>query len=449
MRLPHLPFAAAPPVSAAALLLVVALAGAQERDSIPGVQLGLLYEGAGLPALAVETFRANFEVREEAGAAEAILRRDLGFSDHFRMLGRYAGSVGGPDALDYDTWDELGAHYLVRGRLENPAGRISLVLEIHDVVYERLESTRRFVLPSRNDPDFRMAAHRVSDAVVLALTGVPGMAASRVVFRTSRDGGRTQELWIVDSDGEGLSRLTSLGTILLSPSWHPSGRRVVFTAMTEDGRHEIREQEVGRFEARTLAPGVEGTLMTPTYDPSGRSVVFVHDEGRRSRILAFDPVTSCCLREMTTNRWSLSSPDLGPDGRRLTFVSDRIGRPLIYQMDLEGGPPQILSPVQGYFTSPEWSPDGRLVVFHGAEKSGEPYQILVVDPRDRTTRQVTWEGWAEDPSWAPDSRHLVYQGEREGRRGLWVFDTGTGRTRLLVEDERADLPAWSPALGAR
>lgn len=430
----------------AAAILGLAPAGltAQERDSIPGVALGLLYDGAHVPTLAVETFTAGFEVRDEASAAEAVLRRDLSYSDRFRVLRGFDGPAGDRGGPDYPAWDRFGAQYLVRGHLENPAGRITLTLEVHDVVYRRLERSQRFVLPGAGDADFRMAVHRVSDAVVEWLTGEPGMAASRIVFRMSRDGGATKELWVVDSDGEHLRRLTSLNTLVHSPAWHPTGTRVVFVAVTPEGQWELREQALDRFESRRLEPGVAGMLLTPSWDPNGRTIVFAHDEGHRSRILRFDPSRACCVTEISTNRWADLSPHVSPDGRRLTFMSNRVGRPLIFVRSLDGGSPSIVSPIMGYYTSPEWSPDGRRIVFHGGEEGTEPYQVLVVEVEDRSVRQVTWEGTAEDPSWAPDGRHVVFTGVRDGRRGLWVLDTATGRTRVLVEADRAESPAWSP-----
>jgi TolB protein len=114
-------------------------------------------------------------------------------------------------------------------------------------------------------------------------------------------------------------------------------------------------------------------------------------------------------------------------------------------MPAQGGDVETLSPYGygsgGYFTSPDWSPHGDLVAFHGRIERGR-YHILVANLEDggRVLRQLTTEGNNEDPSWAPDGRHLVFVGERS-----W----GYGRLRALLGGRRVGVPDWSPALPAR
>jgi TolB protein len=122
-------------------------------------------------------------------------------------------------------------------------------------------------------------------------------------------------------------------------------------------------------------------------------------------------------------------------------------------MPAGGGQAETLSPYEygsrGYYTSPDWSPDGNLVAFHGRVRRGT-YHILVADMKTdgRRLQQLTWEGNNEDPSWAPDGRHLVFAGERRWGFGLFVVDVATGRLRPLLSGQRVGLPDWSPALPA-
>jgi TolB protein len=120
-------------------------------------------------------------------------------------------------------------------------------------------------------------------------------------------------------------------------------------------------------------------------------------------------------------------------------------------MPAEGGSAETLSPYEygngGYFTSPDWSPRGDLVAFHGRIERGR-YHILVADLKDngRVLRQLTSEGNNEDPSWAPDGRHLVFVGERSWGYGLFVIDATSGKYRALMSGFRVGVPDWSPSL---
>ena len=144
------------------------------------------------------------------------------------------------------------------------------------------------------------------------------------------------------------------------------------------------------------------------------------------------------------------SPSFSPDGRRIAFMSGRAGHPEIYTMDADGTNVDSLTPLEfgenAYRASPDWSPDGRLVGVSIAD--GRDFQVLTINLRDRSLRQLTSDGRNEDPSWAPDGRHLTFVSTRTGVRQLWVLDIETGRSRQLTRGAAVRLPAWSPRLPA-
>jgi TolB protein len=97
-----------------------------------------------------------------------------------------------------------------------------------------------------------------------------------------------------------------------------------------------------------------------------------------------------------------------------------------------------------YRAAPDWSPDGRLVAFQS--RIAGSFQLMTVNLRDRSLRQLTSEAGNEDPTWAPDARHLAFVSTRTGTRQLWVLDVESGRARQLTRGQPVRLPAWSPRL---
>ena len=432
-------------------LLLGAPARAQERDSIPGVTLGLVYESSFTPALAVRHFTARFGGEAAADQVEAIMARDLRSSDRFQVMDSLPAELTG-DAVDYQLWDRLGAVWLLTGQVEGAGGNFTLVLQVHDVVYKRLKDTARFPIPNPSAPGFRMAVHRASDQVVRWVFNEPGMAASRIAFSMPAPGSGAKEMYVVDSDGENLQRVTNHASVVLSPAWSADGSKLSFSSVkTDNWRIYIHEMGTGR--ERMIEPLRSGDQGTPTFAPDG-TLAFSNTSGERSGIYSYNVERNCCLTLLTGGRWNDISPVYSPDGKELAFNSNRLGSsiPQVYMMPAAGGEADLVSPYAfdrpGYFTAPDWSPTGSMVAFHGAIRRGT-YHILVANTADRgrRVRQLTWEGNNEDPSWAPDGRHLVFKGERRNGRGLFVVDVATGNTRVILPNVDVTVPEWSPSLG--
>ena len=444
-------------VVAAPLAWAHGLAAQEEEAAIPGVSLGTVYEATYVPPIAVLPFEGRLGGESEAQAVHDIVVRDLRYSDRFQVVDSLPPTLAGR-GVDYGLWDGMGADWLVRATLDGAAGGFALALEVHDVVFANLRARRRFPLPAADDPDFRLAVHAASDTVVQWVTGEPGMAASRIAFAMRPWGDPTsKELYVVDSDGENLRRVTWDENLVASPAWSPEGGRIAYVSW-KGGFPALHELDLATEQSRVLTTGAEGQLITPAYRPDGGELAFARLNGRRSELFTLDLRGACCAPSRIGGGAHLDlQPTYSPGGRQVAFTSSRLGTatPQIYVMPSGGGEAVLLSPYQygegGHFTDPDWAPASTRVAFSGrAEGRRGRFHILVADTRGSEGRlvQLTTQGNNEDPSWAPDSRHIVFTGERSTGHGVYVVDAATGRIRTLVAGVAAEDTDWSPPLAA-
>lgn len=414
--------------------VVLAVPAAAQNDTTPaGVRLRMTYETQYAPGFVVLPFAGDV-----GGAARQIVRRDLEYSDRFEMKDPPGGTPA--ERPDIAAWRERGADWVLQGAVEGSTLRLTL----HDAVYGQVKGSGIFTLPGRGERAFRMAVHAASDAVVRWATGQPGYAASRIAFVTAGRG--SKEIYLIDSDGEATTRVTSDGSIALSPAWAPDGRRLAYTSFKGGGPH-LFERDLATGSERTISAR-DGINITPAYAPDGRTLAFGATVGGNTELALVSGGGG--FRTLTqSRRYENLSPTFSPDGGRIAFVSDRLGEPAVYVMDADGGEPRLVSNYEygrrGYSTSPDWSPTGPWIAY--STRVAGVAQIAVVGADGRGARLLTDRGRNEDPSWAPDGRHLVFASpDRDGSGGLFVLDTVTGKVRTLVAGRGFGLPAWSPIL---
>ena len=396
----------------------------------PGVSLDLQYRASARAALVVLPVRGAY-----GDSLTTILSRDFEFSDRFTVVAS-ASAPPVQGAINYPLFTKLGVDGIVQLSVL-PTGWVRVAL--HDVGLKTVRTTKDFALPAPAlSPAWRLAVHGVADVVEEWITGQRGIAQTRIAFTR---GGR---IWTVDSDGANAAPVTAAG---MSPQWLPSGRGIVFNVL--DGiRNPIVYKDLVTGAQRTLvsAAGVEHS--TPAVSPDGRTLVYARGTDTGTDLYA-QPFDGGAARRITIGRGRASvQPSFSPDGQRLVFMSDRSGRQEVYISDLDGTNVELLTTGafgdRDYRAGPDWSSDGRLVAFQS--RNGGTFQIMTINVRDQSIRQVTDAGRNDDPSWAPDSRHLVVTRNLDGVRQLWVIDTESGRARQLTRGPEARLSAWSPRL---
>src|SRR5215210_8236122 len=94
------------------------------------------------------------------------------------------------------------------------------------------------------------------------------------------------------------------------------------------------------------------------------------------------------LTQLTTNTATESQPNWSPNGKQITFTSDRDGNFEIYTMSTDGSNQPNRSQNATLDWQPNWSPDGQHIVFTSDRDSNDEIYTMQADGSAQTRRTI-------------------------------------------------------------
>ena len=395
--------------------------------------------------VAVVPFKTDSSLFSEANLAD-IVGFDLARSGQFDPLAseNMLSYPSNRQAVFFRDWRILKTGYLVIGNARMSAdGRVAVDFELYDVVAERLMMSRRFTV-TRNR--WRDVGHQIADIIYEEITGIRGAFSTKIMYVLARNAGSpsaTFQLEIADSDGERSRTLFRSSEPILSASWAPDGKRVVYVTF-ETGRPSIVVQDVnGPYRERLTS--FRGINSAPVFSPDGKQLAMVLSKDGDPEIFIMDLATRR-LRQITRHHAIDTEPSWAPDGRSIVFTSDRGGRPQIYQLELTTNFIERLTFRGDYNARARILPDGKNMVF--VHRANGVFHIAWQDLERDSLTVLTQTTLDESPSLAPNGTMLIYATQDQGRGILAVVSIdGSVKYRLPSSSGDVREPAWSPFLG--
>jgi len=315
--------------------------------------------------------------------------------------------------------EQTAARLVVLGRVQQTEG-LRAEIQAIQVADKRRVLSRAF---SGAPVATRALAHRVSDALVLAVSGKSGMASARLAIVGNQSG--YKELYVCDADGANLRQVTQDRSIVVAPAWMPDGKNILYTSYKQGYPNIYR---TGQREAVSKFGGLNASAAV---SPDGRKMAVILSKDGNPELYIRDVRTGSLQRVSSTRRANEASPCWSPDGSQIAYVSDSAGRPHIYVLALKGGSPKRLSRTGSENVAPDWGVNGQLT--YCSRQAGR-YRIVVADPRTGVSRVLPLDGADyEDPSWMPDGRHVVVSRSVNYRSSIYLLDTQEERSISLKE----------------
>jgi len=128
------------------------------------------------------------------------------------------------------------------------------------------------------------------------------------------------------------------------------------------------------------------------------------------------------------------APEFSPDGKRIAFLSDRLGRMEVWTCNKDGSDLIQLTNLGGATSAgpPRWSPDGQRIAFDSS--IGEHNAIFVMKAEGGLARPLTRDASDNvNPSWSRDGKWIYFTSTRSGQWQIWKMPSEGGEPLQLTK----------------
>lgn len=258
-------------------------------------------------------------------------------------------------------------------------------------------------------------------------------AIKKIIFNSNRDG--NENIYSINIDGTGLTRLTSSGGNDMYPEVSPDGEKIAYTAdiggvwqimvMDWDGNNR---QQITRNNFRSAYPSwsYDGNyIYFEAYIDGDWELFRIKSDGTGQTRLTFN---------RSSHDWH---PTGHPSGYKIIYESGTTGHENIYVMNHDGSGKTKICGDGPRRRVPDVSPDGTKITY--MRYSGRYADIWIMNYNGQNETRLTSNSEEDGhPSFSPDGKYIVYEQRKGSREDLILINLATGEKTNLTGSPHID-----------
>ena len=226
-------------------------------------------------------------------------------------------------------------------------------------------------------------------------------------------------------------RLTSLKGQSSGSAWAANGKAVIFALGNSAGTEwSLWKVLTSGAEGPEKLPFDSGRAWHPAVSRSGNRLAYQREmyDGNIWRV----PLAAPGMARGVSTRFIASTRDdstaqYSPDGKRISFESERNGVHSLWICDADGSNAvELFSPAGADAGGARWSPDGQSIAFTSNLRGN--FSIYVIRPSGGKPIHLTKDSAAyeDTPSWSRDGKWVYFLSNPTGRDEVWRVSAGGG-----------------------
>ncbi len=232
---------------------------------------------------------------------------------------------------------------------------------------------------------------------------------TKILFASNRDGNGKLNIYVMNTDGSGQTNLTKDDAFEFDPASSPDGKQIAYAAFADpkDTKAQIYLMNADGTQRKPITKQ-DRIAFSPLWSPDGKRIAFSAMEGGvmtaegpkiRMQVMDADGGNVKDLGDGIVSAWS-------SDGKKLLFSKFEKTEPVLYLWDLGGGKSAPVGSIKALMAV--WSPDGKRIACVAEGDNHQPGLFIMNADGSGKTPLSSGDAMDFGPQWSTDGKLILF-----------------------------------------